>query len=334
MNKEIWKVIPNSNGHYYISNLGRMKRDDYEFIDARGRNHKTKAKVWDTGTKNNVNGYSYYDYRTNDGKRKSRSIHRLVAEAFIENPQPDTFDQVNHIDANKSNNCVDNLEWCNEKLNMEHASRNGLINKDSEKRKKQAPINARLGAEKTRLPCAKYDRNGNLVGIIEGLSSENCNTCIQRLTYKKLTYRYCYVLIEKYGEVPQHINAERSFKASTNTRKKYIEYTKDGKVNEYITLKDLPISRELMWLAFNHEIPDRVIGSTWDIVELDKSLIPKREQKGVTVHALDDDGNICMIFKSVQDMKKAIGISGLNWFYQCVKEHRKYKGYYWETIHD
>lgn len=334
MNKEIWKVIPNSNGHYYISNLGRMKRDDYEFIDARGRNHKTKAKVWDTGTKNNVNGYSYYDYRTNDGKRKSRSIHRLVAEAFIENPQPDTFDQVNHIDANKSNNCVDNLEWCNEKLNMEHASRNGLINKDSEKRKKQAPINARLGAEKTRLPCAKYDRNGNLVGIIEGLSSENCNTCIQRLTYKKLTYRYCYVLIEKYGEVPQHINAERSFKASTNTRKKYIEYTKDGKVNEYITLKDLPISRELMWLAFNHEIPDRVIGSTWDIVELDKSLIPKREQKGVTVHALDNDGNICMIFKTIKEMKDVMHISSLNWFYKCVEEHRKYRGYYWETIHD
>ena len=163
---------------------------------------------------------------------------------------------------------------------------------------------------------------------------DEAGSCICRLTYKGLTYRYCYVLIQKYGEVPQHIDAERSFKASTNTRKKYIEHTKDGKINEYITLKDLPISRELMWLAFNHEIPDRAIGSTWDIVELDKSLIPKQEREGVKVHALDDDGNICMIFKSVQDMKKAIGISGLNWFYQCVKEHRKYKGYYWETIHD
>ena len=106
MSEEIWKVIPDSNGYYYISNLGRMKRDDYEFIDTRGKKHKTKAKVWDTGIKNNVNGYSYYGYRTNDGKRKNRSIHRLVAEAFIENPQPDIFDQVNHIDANKSNKLI------------------------------------------------------------------------------------------------------------------------------------------------------------------------------------------------------------------------------------
>lgn len=59
-----------------------------------------------------------------DGKVKNESIHRLVAQAFI--PNPDSKPQVNHIDCNTLNNNVSNLEWCTAKENTVHAWKNGM----------------------------------------------------------------------------------------------------------------------------------------------------------------------------------------------------------------
>lgn len=60
-----------------------------------------------------------------DGKQYKESIHRLVAQVFI--PNPDNKPQVNHIDGNKLNNNVSNLEWCTREENMQHAYKNNLI---------------------------------------------------------------------------------------------------------------------------------------------------------------------------------------------------------------
>lgn len=71
------------------------------------------------------NGYSqYYIRNLNTNKRKDYKAHRLVAEAFIDNP--DNLNLINHIDGNKANNHVENLEWCTHSQNMIHAYSTGL----------------------------------------------------------------------------------------------------------------------------------------------------------------------------------------------------------------
>ena len=103
---ERWSQIPNT--HYSISSEGRV------------RNDKTnKMKSMDSTS----DGYYKVDLYSN-GKRTSVRVHRLVAEAFI--PNPNELPQINHIDGNKENNNINNLEWVNNSQNMIHAYRTGL----------------------------------------------------------------------------------------------------------------------------------------------------------------------------------------------------------------
>ena len=68
---------------------------------------------------------------TKDKKYKPKRVHRLLAELFIPNPNNELF--INHIDGNKLNNSISNLEWCSHSYNMKHAFRTGLINNTGEK---------------------------------------------------------------------------------------------------------------------------------------------------------------------------------------------------------
>ena len=69
-------------------------------------------------------GYLYLNLSKN-GKAKSYMIHRLVAEAYL--PNPENLPQVNHKDENKANNCLQNLEWCDASYNVKHAYDTGLL---------------------------------------------------------------------------------------------------------------------------------------------------------------------------------------------------------------
>ena len=102
--KEIFKDIKNYEGLYQVSNLGRV----YSI-----RNNKIlKPKL-------NRCGYLSVNLKYK-GSHVTKSIHRLVAEAFI--PNPNDFPQVNHKDEDKTNNCVDNLEWCSAKYNINYGT--------------------------------------------------------------------------------------------------------------------------------------------------------------------------------------------------------------------
>lgn len=113
---EEWKDIENYEGLYQISNLGRVKSLNY--------NHTGKERLLKPG--NNRCGYLYVNLWKN-GKVKKMTVHRLVAQAFLENPT--NLPEVNHIDENKENNKVENLEWCDRKYNMNHGTRNERVSK-------------------------------------------------------------------------------------------------------------------------------------------------------------------------------------------------------------
>lgn len=103
MIKEIWKIIENY-GNYMVSNLGRVK------------SLKTSTILKERSTKEGYVRVVLWE----KGKGKSCLIHRLVAQAFI--PNPDSLPEVNHKDENKLNNSVENLEWCTHQYNCNYGT--------------------------------------------------------------------------------------------------------------------------------------------------------------------------------------------------------------------
>ena len=111
---EEWRDIAVSNGNYQISNLGRVKSVERKTSDNVRMVHERILK-----TRINKRGYEYVNIQCN-GKRKAIKIHREVAKAFISNPF--NYPEVNHKDEVKTNNCVDNLEWCDRIYNANYGT--------------------------------------------------------------------------------------------------------------------------------------------------------------------------------------------------------------------
>ncbi len=100
----MWKNIKGYGGIYQVSDEGEV----------RSLNYRNTGRVQVLKPNKNNCGYLLVTLYKN-GKRKSFSVHRLVAEAFL--PNPDNLPEINHKDENKANNCASNLEWCDRKYN-------------------------------------------------------------------------------------------------------------------------------------------------------------------------------------------------------------------------
>lgn len=114
---EIWKDVEGFEGYYQVSNFGNVKtvvRHDFK------RNREIPEKIRKPIC---IHGYLYCDL-WKDGEPKRFAVHRMVATAFLENPHGKR--EVNHIDGNKSNNHVSNLEWCTHSENENHAYKTKL----------------------------------------------------------------------------------------------------------------------------------------------------------------------------------------------------------------
>lgn len=135
---EIWKSINDFEELYQVSNKGRIRN--------------ASKKILKTAL--NHNGYVTV-YLSKHSKKYVKRVHRLVAEAFIANP--DNKVQVNHIDGNKQNNNILNLEWCDASENIRHAYKNNLFEKQREMAKKK------LSEHATAREVNQIDLNGNFI---------------------------------------------------------------------------------------------------------------------------------------------------------------------------
>lgn len=141
MEQTIWKSVIGYEGMYEVSNDGAVRSISRYTTCRSGKKQMVIGKVraqWVS------NGYKCVSL-CNGGDKKFMQVHRLVALNFI--PNPESKPQVNHIDGNKHNNHVDNLEWATQDENMSHAVSMGLIQKGEAKRQSMlAALNRKKAA--------------------------------------------------------------------------------------------------------------------------------------------------------------------------------------------
>ena len=144
---EIWKDIDGYEGLYQVSNYGKVKSLGNEF--------SRKEKILNFSK--NKDGYlQVFLYK--EGKRKNCYVHCLVANAFI--PNPNNLPTVNHINENKENNVVENLEWMNMKQQVNHGT---CQQRRAEKIDWKSV--GRKNAEKLSKQVYQYSKDGTLVAI-------------------------------------------------------------------------------------------------------------------------------------------------------------------------
>lgn len=124
-----WVDIPNFESYYQINQLGQVRSKERIVSRKVGKDYIRPSKKL-TPTLKKTNGYYVINFTIN-GKSKQQYIHRLLALTFLDNPNNYQF--INHKNGIKTDNSLKNLEWCTNKQNCIHASKNNLIPKGQNK---------------------------------------------------------------------------------------------------------------------------------------------------------------------------------------------------------
>ena len=187
---EEWRDIEGYEGIYQVSNLGRVRS-----LDHKARHRSRTGNEFEVTYKGrirkqvpNENGYSIVMVK-NGGKSRALKVHRLVAQAFI--PNPDNLPIINHKDENPSNNHVENLEWCDNKYNSDYGTARVRTNAWIREN-----INKKIG---------KFDKDGNLLATFEsidaaakelGTSCSSISECANRVRGRKTVHGFVYKFVE------------------------------------------------------------------------------------------------------------------------------------------
>lgn len=179
MNEEIWKAIPNYEGSFEVSNYGNFRSLD-RFVPSRWggvRKYPGKPLL----VEEMQDGYKRI-VLMKDGNKKRFMCHRLVAQVFIENPHNKPY--INHIDGNRGNNCVENLEWCTKSENEQHAV--NVLGKTMKGKTKSKPVR-----------CIELEKDfPSMKKAVEFLGNHACNEGIKKAIEAKRKYHgYTFIYI-------------------------------------------------------------------------------------------------------------------------------------------
>lgn len=292
MNEEIWKWIPKCEGRFQISNFGRVKKCYENWQGPAGEIIKLK-----------VNEYGYYGraFRIdvpNSIKKKIKvyKVHRLVGILFVENPEPDRFNMVNHLDGDKLNNHYTNLEWTNSLGNVQHAIYNGL-RKHSHAQK--------LSIEQVREIRQLYNDthiHHNELGEQFDISPINIMACVKYQTWHRVDAdkKDSYKINSLEG-----VELEMWLRWKTNMRPERI---RESKLNNIIQEMDDSLINKIVHTYVN---TTNGISSVAEKFDISKSIVKKLvEMFPQDIELLDGE-----IFKEIDDVK----ISNLG---RCIRNGR------------
>lgn len=156
---EVWRSVVGYMDLYEVSNLGRVRSLDRIQYNPVAATHQTLHPGHIMRGRVSNNGYRTVGLRDINGKRKTYSVHRLVAQAFIQNP--DNLPFVNHKNYNKLDNRVENLEWCTEYDNVHYGRADEIRQLNQPKRKavRQYTLNGEIVADYPTLVAAAKAAN-------------------------------------------------------------------------------------------------------------------------------------------------------------------------------
>ena len=153
--KEIWKDIKGYEGLYQISNLGNVKKIKNKKYNINKKEVEEKEINKYISIRTHKLGYKYVKLTDKNGIRKNLFLHRLIAQAFI--PNPNNYSCINHINGIKNDNRIENLEWCSQKQNVRYAWDNGLC----ENVRKVCAINGKRKSKK----IIQKNKNGEVIKV-------------------------------------------------------------------------------------------------------------------------------------------------------------------------
>lgn len=175
------------------------------------------------------NGYQFVRL-SKEGKHTEISVHRLVLQTFKPNQNPELYTQINHIDENKENNKLDNLEWCTAEENNNHGTR-----------KERATKTRRLHF----VPTVQLDLKGNIINVY--YQKEDMETQNKEMTFKhvarsinkekNICYGYFWIKLDKYNELTQN--------ELLNLINEKVEQNNFGKMHGGITQRKIVVQMDL-----------------------------------------------------------------------------------------